>query len=56
MDLEVRSPSGKVYSSSVNYGNVEIVQFEPEESGTYTITITIKNSPTQKTYFSVAWW
>lgn len=57
LDLKVTAPSGKnVYSSTVDYGNVEIVQFEPKESGTYTITITIKNSPTQKTYFSVAWW
>lgn len=57
MELRVYDPNGNLVGSSiVNYGNVQIVQFSPTMTGTYTVKVKLNHSPMDKTYFSVAWW
>ena len=57
MNLKVLDPSNNVVETSdVTYGNVEIVQFTPQPSTTYTVVVSITNSPSQTAHFSVAWW
>ena len=57
MDLIVKDSNGvPMGQSNITYGNVEVVQFTPSPGETYTVEVSIKNSPAQKAYFSVAWW
>lgn len=56
-NLVITSPSGEhVYKSQSMYNNVELVCFEPEEIGTYTITIKKVNGYASNEYLSVAWY
>lgn len=56
LDLRVYPPNSStpIASSTKLYNNVEIVDFEPTVSGTYTIVIT-NYSSSATTYFGLAW-
>ena len=58
LDLYVYAPNGSlVGSSSTTYSNYEIVQFQPSQTGTYTIKITRNGSSTStKEHVGIAVW
>ncbi len=57
LDLYVYAPNGTlVASSTTTRGNVEIVQFTPTVSGTYTIKVTRPSGTTDKDALALAWW
>lgn len=57
LNLQVLNPSGTVVAESAkSSGNLEIVQFTPTVTGTYTVRVTLAGSSDKKTYFSASWW
>ena len=58
LDLYVYAPNGSlVGSSTTSYSNYEIVQFQPSQTGTYTIKITRNGSSTStKEHVGIAVW
>lgn len=56
LNITVKNPSGStVASSSTTYNNVEIVDFVPTVTGTYTIEITRNDSYSETVYYGLAW-
>nr|MDD6335073.1 S8 family serine peptidase [bacterium] len=57
LDLEVFNPNGtSVGYSRMRNGNVEIVQFKPTVSGTYTIRVSRHSGTNAQDSFALAWW
>lgn len=55
--LWVYDPDGRMVAQSyLDYGNVQIVDFEPTKNGTYRIEVDVWEDSTSKTYFGLAWW
>ena len=56
LTLIVTSPSGKTYTCSTQDANLKVLQFTPEEYGTYTIKVFMNaNSSYGSVNFGVAW-
>nr|MDD6335089.1 S8 family serine peptidase [bacterium] len=57
LDLQVYAPNGTLVASSTQRrGNVEIVQFKPTVSGTYTIKVTRISGTESQDSIALAWW
>lgn len=56
--LKVTSPSGVVYRSQCNRGNVQLISFDPTETGTYTIDVTVQEASADESniYYGLAWY
>ena len=58
-DLEIYDPNGDLVTngySRMRRGNVEIVEFDPQITGTYTIKIVKIGGATEKEFVYLAWW
>ena len=57
LDLYVKDPNGSVVGSSrTGNNNVEIVEFDPTISGTYTIEVRRFAGTADRDSFGLAWW
>ena len=57
LDLEVFDPNGNRVGYSMSYyNNVEIVEFNPAVTGTYTIKVKKNSGTTAKDFIYLAWW
>ena len=56
--LKVTSPSGEVYRSHCDHGNVQLISFIPSEAGTYTIDVSVHEASSDEPniYFGLAWY
>lgn len=56
LNIQVKDPNGNVVGSSTTSNNsVEIVDFVPSKTGTYSIVITRADKSTETVYYGLAW-
>lgn len=56
LNIQVRDPNGNVVgASTTTNNNVEIVDFVPSITGTYTITVTRADASNETVYYALAW-
>ena len=55
MDIEVWAPNGQIVGSSATSNNIEIVDFTPTITGTYTVYIDRGSMLNENIYFGLAW-
>ena len=57
LDLIVYDPNGwEVAGSFSSVNNTEVVEFEPNTTGTYQILVTVSASSAKSIYYGLAWW
>lgn len=57
LDLVVKDPNGNIVAASAMfYNNVEVVEFDPTISGTYTIEVIRYTNSTSYEWIGLAWW